>query len=92
MAARAIARRRAENTLIADLDPEKLQMLDRLLEVDVAIGQTRFPLAAFSSGGTRSDESRRIDRAHRVPAYTRDRPAPAGPNPHGTVGSDGPRG
>ena len=42
LAARAIARRRAENTLIADLDPEKLQMLDRLLEVEVAIGQTRF--------------------------------------------------
>jgi TnpA family transposase len=42
LAARAIARRRAESALISDLDPEKLQMLDALLEVDPAIGQTRF--------------------------------------------------
>ena len=42
LAARAIARRRAEAALIAELDPEKLQSLDKLLEVDPAIGQTRF--------------------------------------------------
>ena len=42
LAARAIARRRAEIALISDLDPEKLQTLDGLLEVDPAIGQTRF--------------------------------------------------
>ncbi|MBB4339884.1 Tn3 family transposase [Rhizobium leguminosarum] len=42
LAARAIARRRAEAALISDLLPETLQMLDGLLEVDPAIGQTRF--------------------------------------------------
>lgn len=42
LAARAIARRRAETALIGDLDPEKLQTLDGLLVVDPAIGQTRF--------------------------------------------------
>jgi len=42
LAARAIARRRAEATLISDLSPEKLQMLDELLKIDPAIGQTRF--------------------------------------------------
>jgi hypothetical protein len=42
LAARAIARRRAEIALIEGLAPEKLQALDRLLEVDAAIGQTRF--------------------------------------------------
>ena len=42
LAARAIARRRAETALIADLDAEKLQTLDELLKVDPAIGQTRF--------------------------------------------------
>jgi hypothetical protein len=42
LAARAIARRRAERALISDFDPEKLQTLDRLLVVDPAIGQTRF--------------------------------------------------
>lgn len=42
LAARAIARRRAEAALISDLVPETLQMLDGLLEVDPAIGQTRF--------------------------------------------------
>jgi len=41
-AARAIARRRAEGALIEGLAPEKLQALDKLLEVDAAIGQTRF--------------------------------------------------
>ncbi|WQP06817.1 Tn3 family transposase [Sinorhizobium meliloti] len=42
LAARAIARRRAEAALLADLDQQKLQTLDGLLEVDPAIGQTRF--------------------------------------------------
>ncbi|QCL98062.1 Tn3 family transposase [Agrobacterium tumefaciens] len=42
IAGRAIARRRAETTLISDLDSEKLQTLDGLLAVDPAIGQTRF--------------------------------------------------
>ncbi len=42
LAARAIARRRAEVALIADLDQQTLQMLDGLLEVDPTIGQTRF--------------------------------------------------
>lgn len=42
IAARAIARRRAESALLADLDPETLQTLDGLLAVDPAIGQTRF--------------------------------------------------
>lgn len=42
LAARAIARRRAEAALIVDLDQQKLQTLDGLLEVDPAIGQTRF--------------------------------------------------
>lgn len=42
LAARAIARRRAEAALIADLDQQKLQTLDGLLEVDPAIGKTRF--------------------------------------------------
>jgi TnpA family transposase len=42
LAARAIARRRAEAALIADLDPETLQALDNLLVVDPTIGQTRF--------------------------------------------------
>ncbi len=42
LAARAIARRRAEAALISDIDPEKLEALDALLDVDPAIGQTRF--------------------------------------------------
>lgn len=42
LAGRAIARRRAETTLIADLDPGKLQTLDGLLDVDPTVGQTRF--------------------------------------------------
>jgi TnpA family transposase len=42
LAARAIARRRAEAALISDLDAEKLQTLDGLLAVDPAINQTRF--------------------------------------------------
>lgn len=42
LAARAVARRRAEQALISDLEPEKLETLDALLNVDAAIGQTRF--------------------------------------------------
>lgn len=42
LAARAIARRRAEAALISDLDTEKLETLDALLDVDPAVGQTRF--------------------------------------------------
>jgi hypothetical protein len=41
-AARAIARRPAEGALVEGLAPEKLQALDKLLEGDAAIGQTRF--------------------------------------------------
>lgn len=39
---RAIARRRAENELIAGLPLDRLQLLDKLLKVDPSIGQTRF--------------------------------------------------
>ncbi|MDL7269277.1 Tn3 family transposase [Escherichia coli] len=42
IAARAVARRRAESALLSDLDSEKLKTLDALLAVDPAIGQTRF--------------------------------------------------
>jgi TnpA family transposase len=42
IAARAVARRRAESVLISDLDLEKLKTLDALLAIDPAIGQTRF--------------------------------------------------
>ena len=42
LAARAIARRRAESALIADLSDKKLETLDILLDVDPAIRQTRF--------------------------------------------------
>ncbi|TIS98541.1 MAG: DUF4158 domain-containing protein, partial [Mesorhizobium sp.] len=42
LAARAIARRRAERALIEEILVDTLQSLDRLLEVDPAIGQTRF--------------------------------------------------
>ena len=42
LGARAIARRRAEIALIEGLALEKLQALDKLLEIDLAIGQTRF--------------------------------------------------
>jgi TnpA family transposase len=42
LAGRAIARRRAERTLIEDISLDTLQSLDRLLEVDQSIGQTRF--------------------------------------------------
>ncbi|MBB5577872.1 hypothetical protein GGD50_006528 [Rhizobium paranaense] len=42
LAARALARRRAEQALISNIDPEKLQTLDDLLVVDAAVGQTRF--------------------------------------------------
>lgn len=42
LAARGIARRRAEVALISDLSAEKLQLRDRLLKVDAVIGQTRF--------------------------------------------------
>jgi hypothetical protein len=39
---RAIARRRAENAIIADISLDRLASLDRLLDVDPSIGQTRF--------------------------------------------------
>jgi len=42
LAARAIARRRAESALIEGLAPKMLKALDKLLEVDATIGQTRF--------------------------------------------------
>lgn len=42
LAGRAIARRGAETTLIKDIPLDTLQSLDRLLEVDPSIGQTRF--------------------------------------------------
>lgn len=42
LAARAIARRRAETALLSEIGPEKLQALDGLLDVDPAIGHTRF--------------------------------------------------
>ena len=42
LAARAIARRRAERALIEEVSVDTLQSLDKLLEVDPAIGQTRF--------------------------------------------------
>ena len=42
LAARAIARRRAEQALITDMAEEKLKTLDALLKVDPVIGQTRF--------------------------------------------------
>ncbi|PWJ74137.1 uncharacterized protein DUF4158 [Pseudaminobacter salicylatoxidans] len=42
LAARAIARRRAETALISGFSPEQLQSLDDLLKVDPAIAQTRF--------------------------------------------------
>ncbi|WP_320202251.1 Tn3 family transposase (plasmid) [Agrobacterium sp. rho-13.3] len=42
LAGRAIARRRAETTLIKDVPHDTLRSLDRLLEVDPSIGQTRF--------------------------------------------------
>lgn len=42
LAGRAIARRRAERTLIEDIPLDTLQSLDGLLEVDPSIGQTRF--------------------------------------------------
>lgn len=42
LAARAIARRRAERALIEEISVATLQSLDKLLEVDPAIGQTRF--------------------------------------------------
>lgn len=42
LAARAIARRRAEAALISGFSPEHLQSLDDLLKVDPAIAQTRF--------------------------------------------------
>ncbi|MGF7009488.1 hypothetical protein J2X50_005010, partial [Aminobacter sp. BE322] len=42
LAGRAIARRRAERTLIEDIPLDTLRSLDRLLEVDPVIGQTRF--------------------------------------------------
>ncbi|WP_245518845.1 MULTISPECIES: Tn3 family transposase [unclassified Mesorhizobium] len=42
IAARAIARRRAEKMLIEGFSSDSLQDLDRLLEVDQTIGQTRF--------------------------------------------------
>ncbi|MGX5806364.1 DUF4158 domain-containing protein, partial [Bradyrhizobium sp. Arg314] len=42
LAGRAIARRRAEITLLEDIAAEKLEALDALLDVDPAVGQTRF--------------------------------------------------
>lgn len=39
---RAIARRRAEKELVERIPPDQLRSLDRLLEVDSSIGQTRF--------------------------------------------------
>ncbi|MET3524807.1 hypothetical protein ABID25_006678, partial [Mesorhizobium abyssinicae] len=39
---RAIARRRAEKEIVEGIPPDRLTSLDRLLEVDPAIGQTRF--------------------------------------------------
>ncbi|MGB3390945.1 MAG: DUF4158 domain-containing protein, partial [Pseudaminobacter sp.] len=42
LAGRSIARRRAERALIEGIPLDKLQSLDRLLEVDPSIGHTRF--------------------------------------------------
>jgi hypothetical protein len=42
LAGRAIARRWSETTLIKDIPLDTLRSLDRLLEVDPSIGQTRF--------------------------------------------------
>ena len=42
LAGRAAARRRAEKTLLDSIPFDKLQSLDKLLEVDLSIGQTRF--------------------------------------------------
>jgi hypothetical protein len=42
LAGRSIARRRAERALIEEISVDTLQSLDKLLEVDPAIGQTRF--------------------------------------------------
>jgi TnpA family transposase len=42
LAGRSIARRRAESVLIEEIPLDKLPLLDRLLEVDPAIAQTRF--------------------------------------------------
>jgi TnpA family transposase len=42
LAGRAIARRRAEITLLQDMAPHQLEVLDSLLVVDPAIQQTRF--------------------------------------------------
>ena len=42
LAGRSIARRRAEKALIEEIPLDKLQSLDRLLEVDPSLGHTRF--------------------------------------------------
>ncbi len=42
LAGRSIARRRAERALIEEIPLDTLQLLDRLLEVDPSIAQTRF--------------------------------------------------
>lgn len=55
LAGRAIARRRAERTLIEEIPLDGLQSLDRLLEVDPSIGQARFH-------GLRSRQKRRLRR------------------------------
>lgn len=55
LAGRAIARRRAETALIKYIASETLRTLDRLLEVDPTIGQTRFHWlrsAAEAPGGS----------------------------------------
>ncbi|MGO4319685.1 hypothetical protein, partial [Agrobacterium sp. MCAB5] len=41
LAGRATARRRAEKTLLESIPLDKLPSLDKLLEVDLSIGQTR---------------------------------------------------
>ena len=90
LAARAIARRRAEIALIQCLAPEKLQELDRLLEVDPSIGQTRFHWLRSVPDALALRIWCTTDRTDCLPAQVRNRSEIADARIVWTVGSDDP--
>ena len=68
LACRAIACRRTERILIEDIPLDTLQSLDRLLEVDPLVGQTRFHWLRSAPEALAS----RADRADNISAQAGD--------------------
>jgi hypothetical protein len=77
---RAIARRRAEKELIAGFPLERLASLDRLLEVDPSIGQTRFHWLRSAPEASRASKKRHDQRQANNPPDAPDLRADPGSN------------